>query len=62
MGLQKNGVCLLAASGRSLRIELIDHGKISLVCYVSLKDLEAVLHKRKKTATIIKPVGKINRI
>ena len=62
MGFEKNGVCFIASSGRSLRIELIDHGRITTVCYVSLIDLDAVLHKRKKTASIIKVTGKINRI
>ena len=48
------GVVSMAASKRSLRIELRDI-PFSSPYYISIKDLEAVLKGHKKTATIWMP-------
>lgn len=45
------GVLVLASTGRSFRIELKDY-PFSCPYYVSIKDLEDVKARRKKTATI----------
>lgn len=58
-GFVKCGVCLIAPTGRSLRLELNDPNQVfTEIYYVSLKDLEDVLQGRKQTATIIKPEKK----
>jgi hypothetical protein len=50
------GVCLLSATGRSLRLEIHLPGSSSTqVYYIGLGDLENVLNGRKRTATIVKP-------
>ena len=48
------GVAILSSSKRSLRLEIKDsqHNVFTEYFYVSVKDIEAVLNGRKKTATI----------
>jgi hypothetical protein len=49
------GVCFIGSSGKSLRFEIRDPDRIFLdIYYLSLKDLEDVLKKRKATATLVK--------
>lgn len=52
------GVGFIASSGRSLALDVVDKTRVfSDRYYISLKDLDAVLNKRKKTATIFKIVN-----
>ena len=51
---QNVGVLLMASTKRSLRIELnnLPYTTFQQIVYVSIKDVEAVLNHRKKTATL----------
>jgi len=49
------GVCLLASTGKSLRVEIVNsHRVFTDVYYVGLNDLKEVLDGKKKTATIVR--------
>jgi len=49
------GVCLLASTGKSLRLEITNsHHVFTEVFYVGLNDLKEVLNGKKKTATIVR--------
>jgi hypothetical protein len=49
------GICFIGPSGKSLKFEIDDPGRVFTdIYYLSLKDLDDVLGKRKQTATLVK--------